>query len=96
MVIEISVAALLFGCGFVCAFVGLGVGFVMGRMTQNERVGLGEVFNVDTRSDRYPEIEEVMDDDYFEKATLYPEEGGLPFPSDAELAAINRHSNEGI
>lgn len=45
-------------------------------------------------SGKLDETEVVYDDEFFERATLTPEEGGHEFPTDAELAHYNRHSNE--
>ena len=38
------------------------------------------------------ETPEIVDDDYFERARLGPDEGGHEFPTDAELERLHRHS----
>jgi hypothetical protein len=54
-----------------------------------------DVFTKQVKDEPYDPTQEVMDDEFFNKALLDPEHGGHEFPSDevlAELDRLHRHS----
>lgn len=64
---------------------GLAVGALMNRDTFSRQV----------KDEEFDPTKEVMDDDFFQKALLTPEEGGHEFPSDdvlEQLDHLHRHS----
>lgn len=71
-------AGLVFGSGF---FV---LGISVGRFLDSG------TFRLTPKKDE--DVQEIVDDSYFEKALLNPEEGGHAFPTDQELEHLHRHS----
>lgn len=71
--------------------IGMGIflcGLIAGRIGAN---GIGSIVPGPIKR-IVAEKEEIIDDDYFDRARLRPEDGGLPFPTDDELEWLNRHS----
>lgn len=94
MVEQLLVAAIAFGVGVVETLAVLLIGYSIGRVSKGLEPEVRRVLP-DFRSDRFPETEtDTLDDEYFEKAMLTPESGGHEFPSDDELAWLNRHNDE--
>lgn len=98
MVSDVVLVGIAFGFGVIDTLVVLLLGYGLGRKSRGLEPGVGEVIQ-DFRSDKYSPLDEVdeteeLNDDYFSRAQLAPGEGGHKFPSDEELALINRHNNE--
>jgi len=96
MVTELIIAGISFGVGVLQTLALVLVGYGLGRKS----MGLDpevELVLPRFRTERHYKTEEEkvdeLSEDYFSKALLSPEEGGHEFPSDEELAYINRHSN---
>jgi len=67
----------------------LGFGFLLGKVSG------GGIMHKDEVDEEYdPEKEEIIDDEYFYRATLRPEEGGHEFPTDAQLDDIAEELDE--
>lgn len=60
-------------------------GFILGRYTDSSTFKLKK-----DEADTYDS--EIMDEEFFERAQLSPDEGGLEFPSDAELQQLREHN----
>ena len=96
MVTELLIASIAFGTGSLFTLGILFIGWTLGRISKGMESGLQNLVP-DLRTERYTtddNDEQVLDDEYFRKAQLTTAEGGHGFPSDDELAFINRHSGE--
>lgn len=95
MVTELVIASIYFGAGFVVGIVTLLVGVALGRITRGEDPGeLRGIMPGAYKSDKYPESkEDIYDDEHFERATMFPDEGGLENPTDDQLEILHRHTN---